>query len=139
MDTVEARDKALADAVFLEIFDEGLDAKMVMLDEITVNKKSFSVGRVLVDCFQWEPIQEWISIRCEGTIFDVYIKEFGSEILSKQVHPADDVSDYTVMVNSASISMEFVHGGPDKDMEVKTMARNEENHQRAVDAKSPIN
>ncbi|MED6209235.1 hypothetical protein PIB30_052759 [Stylosanthes scabra] len=81
----------------------GLDAKIVMLDEITENRRSFSVARVLVDCFQWEPIKEWMSIRCEGTTFDVYVKEFGGE-----------------------------------GLEEEALVRDEQNHDRAVGAKSPI-
>ncbi|MED6126523.1 hypothetical protein PIB30_079344, partial [Stylosanthes scabra] len=139
MDTVEARDRALAYEIFVGVFDEvreywgfkwafsrrvwlelmglpiqvwsddtfvkivkGLDTKFVMLDERTKNRRSFSVARVLVDCFQWEPVQEWMSIRCEGTTFDVFIKEFGGEVLSQQVHPEEAESKDTVVENSAS-------------------------------------
>ncbi|MED6147772.1 hypothetical protein PIB30_046883 [Stylosanthes scabra] len=141
MDTIELRNRALADGVFLDIFDEvtvfwgykwafsrrvclelmglplhvwsketfetiakGFDAKLVMLDEITENRRSFSVARVLVDCFQWEPIQEWITVKCGGIPFQVYVKEFGCEMLSRQVHPDDISKGGTMEVNSASES-----------------------------------
>ncbi|MED6184831.1 hypothetical protein PIB30_051238 [Stylosanthes scabra] len=63
---------------------KGLDAKFVMHDELIEEQMLFSVARILIDFFQSEPIQEWVSIRCDGTVFHVYIKEFSGEVLSRQ-------------------------------------------------------
>ncbi|MED6197852.1 hypothetical protein PIB30_060668, partial [Stylosanthes scabra] len=38
---------------------------------------------------QWEPIQEWIAVKCEVVQFQVYVKEFGGDVLSDQVHPKE--------------------------------------------------
>ncbi|MED6157506.1 hypothetical protein PIB30_023703 [Stylosanthes scabra] len=81
MDTVELHNRALLDGIFMDIFDEvkeywrckwafsqrvwGMDAKLVMQDEITEDQKSFSVTRIIIDSFQWEPIQQWLTIKCE--------------------------------------------------------------------------
>ncbi|MED6181531.1 hypothetical protein PIB30_020101 [Stylosanthes scabra] len=47
----------------------------------------------MVDCFQWEPVQEWMFMTCEGTVFDVFVKEVGGEMLIQQVHPDVDEND----------------------------------------------
>ncbi|MED6138577.1 hypothetical protein PIB30_075569, partial [Stylosanthes scabra] len=69
----------------------GLDGR-VKQHELTEEGASFSVARILVDCYQREPIQEWISISCEDVDFEVYVKEVGGEVLSLQVHPEDSIS-----------------------------------------------
>ncbi|MED6108245.1 hypothetical protein PIB30_021863 [Stylosanthes scabra] len=49
--------------------------------------KSYNVARVLIDCFQWENVNEWVSLTVDGRSFDVFVKEFGSEMYSVQTHP----------------------------------------------------
>ncbi|MED6169269.1 hypothetical protein PIB30_019911 [Stylosanthes scabra] len=163
MDLIELRDRALADSVFVDMFDEvrcywgfkcafsrrvwvelmglplqawsneafetivnGINGKLVKQHEITEERRSFSVVRLLIDCFQWEPIQEWISVKYKGAIFDVYIKEFGGEVLTSQVHHDDFYSDDTVVENLVLPSMASIHdGGKNGDEE------------RTEDAKTP--
>ncbi|MED6160033.1 hypothetical protein PIB30_047650 [Stylosanthes scabra] len=64
----------------------GLNGLMVMQHDLTESGASFSVARILIDCYQWKPIQEWIVVESEGVEFEVYVKEFGEEVLSKQAH-----------------------------------------------------
>ncbi|MED6134531.1 hypothetical protein PIB30_037830 [Stylosanthes scabra] len=111
---------------------KGLDARMVRLDELTEDRRSFSMARTLVDCFQWEPIQEWITIKCEGTVFDVYVKEFRGEILSRQVHPEDSGCDETVVENSLSLFMASIHGREVKCQEVETLFWGDDDDERVV-------
>ncbi|MED6148184.1 hypothetical protein PIB30_050752 [Stylosanthes scabra] len=61
--------------------------KMVKLDDRTKESKSYSTARILLDCFQWERIHEWVSIKIEDRKFEVFVKEFGSEVYSVQSHP----------------------------------------------------
>ncbi|MED6158790.1 hypothetical protein PIB30_035994 [Stylosanthes scabra] len=66
---------------------KGMDGILVMQHELTKERASLTVARFLIDCFQWEPIQEWISVTCEDAVFQVYVKEVGADFLSFQVHP----------------------------------------------------
>ncbi|MED6108422.1 hypothetical protein PIB30_023641, partial [Stylosanthes scabra] len=61
-----------------------IDGSLVMQHELTKDRASFTVARILIDCFQWEPIQEWISVTCEDAVVQVYVKEIGAEFLSFQ-------------------------------------------------------
>ncbi|MED6162213.1 hypothetical protein PIB30_068291 [Stylosanthes scabra] len=61
--------------------------KMVKLDDRIEESKSYSTARILLDCFQWERIHEWVSIKIEDRKFEVFVKEFGSEVYSVQSHP----------------------------------------------------
>ncbi|MED6107805.1 hypothetical protein PIB30_017695 [Stylosanthes scabra] len=63
-----------------------LNGSMVMQHDLTESGASFSVARILIDCYQWKPIQEWIVVESEGVEFEVFVKEFGEEVLSKQAH-----------------------------------------------------
>ncbi|MED6126655.1 hypothetical protein PIB30_080533 [Stylosanthes scabra] len=67
-----------------------LDGEMVITHDLTEECASFNIARILIDCFQWELIQEWISVCCEGIEFEVYVKEFGAEVLSQQMHQEDE-------------------------------------------------
>ncbi|MED6158239.1 hypothetical protein PIB30_030986 [Stylosanthes scabra] len=69
---------------------KALDGKLITLHYLTGEKASFSVVRILIDYFQWEPIQEWMTLKCDDHEFEVYAKEFGGEVLSWQVHPKWD-------------------------------------------------
>ncbi|MED6146295.1 hypothetical protein PIB30_033215 [Stylosanthes scabra] len=60
---------------------------MVLLDDRTEEQKSFSVARVLIDSFQWEIIHEWVSLRVEDRVFDIFAKEFSYESYSTESHP----------------------------------------------------
>ncbi|MED6148460.1 hypothetical protein PIB30_053390 [Stylosanthes scabra] len=48
---------------------------------------SFSVARFLMDSFEWEYIHEWVTVHVNEWKFDVFVKEFGSEVYSRQCHP----------------------------------------------------
>ncbi|MED6200323.1 hypothetical protein PIB30_083964, partial [Stylosanthes scabra] len=64
-----------------------MDGKLVLIHDLTEECTSFIIARILIDCFRWEPLQEWITVYCDGVDFEVYVKEFGAEVLSQQVHP----------------------------------------------------
>ncbi|MED6187204.1 hypothetical protein PIB30_074238 [Stylosanthes scabra] len=66
-----------------------LDGKLVMQHYLTEEGASFSVARIIIDYYQWEPIQEWIAVKCDDVQFQVYVKEFGGDVLSIQVHPKE--------------------------------------------------
>ncbi|MED6157712.1 hypothetical protein PIB30_025824 [Stylosanthes scabra] len=72
-----------------------------MLDDRTEVPKSFTVGRILIDSYQWEIINEWVSIKIENQTFEVHVKEVGAEIYSIHAHPNCDPRD------SDSTSMEL--------------------------------
>ncbi|MED6211199.1 hypothetical protein PIB30_071411 [Stylosanthes scabra] len=80
--------------------------KVIRFDDRTEQSKSYSVARVLVDSYQWERIHKWITIKVEDRSFEVFVKEFGSEVYSVQSHPDlvqdTDVSDFMEVPNSAS-------------------------------------
>ncbi|MED6200187.1 hypothetical protein PIB30_082633 [Stylosanthes scabra] len=61
--------------------------KMVKMDDRTEESKSFTTARFIIDCFQWERVHEWISVKVDGRVFEVFAKEFGSEVYSVQSHP----------------------------------------------------
>ncbi|MED6125124.1 hypothetical protein PIB30_065686 [Stylosanthes scabra] len=87
---------------------EALDWKLMMLHDLTDECAFFSVARILIDCYQWQAIQEWIMVKCEEVVFDVYVKEFGAEVLNQQVHPdekfnSDDSRDSAEPVPSKNM------------------------------------
>ncbi|MED6147673.1 hypothetical protein PIB30_045982 [Stylosanthes scabra] len=77
--------------------------KVIRFDDRTELPKSYSTIRILIDSFQWERIHEWISITVEGRSFEVFVKEFGSEVYNVQSHP-DLVED---TMNSVSTEEAF--------------------------------
>ncbi|MED6158146.1 hypothetical protein PIB30_030203 [Stylosanthes scabra] len=97
----------------------GLDGKFIMLDGLTEKMRSFSIARLLLDCFQWESIQEWVSIKCEEVTFDVYVKEIRGEVLSAQVHPDQSGWTSTFIENSVSPSMASMNDVAGKYKEVE--------------------
>ncbi|MED6197560.1 hypothetical protein PIB30_057554 [Stylosanthes scabra] len=60
--------------------------KLILIDDRTEAMKSFSVARVLMDSFQWEIIHEWISLKVDDRVFDVFAKEFGYESYNTEAH-----------------------------------------------------
>ncbi|MED6138473.1 hypothetical protein PIB30_074549 [Stylosanthes scabra] len=52
--------------------------KFILMDDRTGDPKSFSIARVMLDCFQWEQIHEWISLKIEDRVIDVFVKEVGA-------------------------------------------------------------
>ncbi|MED6179816.1 hypothetical protein PIB30_004461 [Stylosanthes scabra] len=69
--------------------------KMILIDDRAKESKSYSIARVLIDSFQWEAINKWISIKIEDITFDVFFKETGAEAYSVELHPdlGDTVSE----------------------------------------------
>ncbi|MED6193141.1 hypothetical protein PIB30_016235 [Stylosanthes scabra] len=59
----------------------------VYADDRTGESMSFTVARFLIDCFEWEYINEWITIKVEDREFEVHVKEFGCEVYSRESHP----------------------------------------------------
>ncbi|MED6193252.1 hypothetical protein PIB30_017643 [Stylosanthes scabra] len=66
-----------------------IDGKLVMQHELTEETACLSVARILFETCRWEPIQEWLFVKCEDVGFEVYAKEFGFEVLSFQVYPEE--------------------------------------------------
>ncbi|MED6171824.1 hypothetical protein PIB30_044378 [Stylosanthes scabra] len=61
--------------------------KPIRYDDRADESKSFTTVRILIDCFEWEKIQGWISLKVDDRDFEVFVKEFGPEIYSIQSHP----------------------------------------------------
>ncbi|MED6109384.1 hypothetical protein PIB30_033080 [Stylosanthes scabra] len=61
--------------------------KYVYADDRTEQSWSFSVARFLIDSFEWEWIHEWITIKVEEKEYEIFVKEFGSEVYSRESHP----------------------------------------------------
>ncbi|MED6126637.1 hypothetical protein PIB30_080386 [Stylosanthes scabra] len=93
---------------FLENFDRiaKLWGKVVRYDDRTEESKSYSVARILIDSFQWEMIHEWINVKIDDRKFEIFVKEFGSEVYSVQSHPDREVES-SVKVEAASSEPEM--------------------------------
>ncbi|MED6204057.1 hypothetical protein PIB30_005455 [Stylosanthes scabra] len=89
--------------VLLENFEnvEKLWGKVLRFNDKTEEPKSFIIGRILIDSYQWEHINEWISIKIENQTFEVHAKEVGPKMYSIESHPNCDSDD------CESASMEF--------------------------------
>ncbi|MED6155139.1 hypothetical protein PIB30_002871 [Stylosanthes scabra] len=61
--------------------------KVVLHDDRSGESKSFTIARVMIDCYQWEMVNEWVSIKIENRTFDVFVKETGAEAYRVQAHP----------------------------------------------------
>ncbi|MED6169138.1 hypothetical protein PIB30_018665 [Stylosanthes scabra] len=85
-----------------------LDGKLVMQHYPMEEGASFSVARILIDCFRWEPIQERVAVKCEDFQFQIYVKEFGADVISVQVHPEE--SSKPSESCSTCRSVEAMHG-----------------------------
>ncbi|MED6209634.1 hypothetical protein PIB30_056674 [Stylosanthes scabra] len=98
-ETTELTDKALGVQFmpkhFIEVAFEriakGLDRKLVMPHDLTEEVSLFSMARILINCYQWESIQEWINVKRGEFEIEVYIKEIGGEVLSSQVYPDEEL------------------------------------------------
>ncbi|MED6206494.1 hypothetical protein PIB30_027292 [Stylosanthes scabra] len=78
--------------------------KVVEHDDRSTESKSYTTARVLIDCYQWEMVHKWVSIKVDDRTFDVFVKETGAEAYSVQAHP-DLVKDYSAsMDESKSVS-----------------------------------
>ncbi|MED6208616.1 hypothetical protein PIB30_047003 [Stylosanthes scabra] len=75
-----------------------IGGKLIMKHELTEETVCLGVARILIETCQWEPIREWIDVKCEDTEFEVYAKEFGCEVLSFQVHPDASKNESSVEV-----------------------------------------
>ncbi|MED6116275.1 hypothetical protein PIB30_098683, partial [Stylosanthes scabra] len=69
--------------------------KPIRQDDISEEFKSFTTARILIDSYQWELIHEWVSVKIGDKVFEVFVKEFGSEVYNVQSHPdrAEGCSD----------------------------------------------
>ncbi|MED6206633.1 hypothetical protein PIB30_028623 [Stylosanthes scabra] len=62
----------------------------------------FSMARILIDCYQWEPIQEWITLNCDDHVFEVFAKEFGGEVGKSILIRSDNRDDSESLVSESS-------------------------------------
>ncbi|MED6180233.1 hypothetical protein PIB30_008427 [Stylosanthes scabra] len=79
--------------------------KFILVDDRTGDPKSFSIARVMLDCFQWEQIHEWISLKIEDRVIDVFVKEVGTKSYSMESHPNRDEANYVCSEGLNSMSM----------------------------------
>ncbi|MED6184344.1 hypothetical protein PIB30_046499 [Stylosanthes scabra] len=68
--------------------------KPIRLDDRTEESKSYTIGRIQIDCYQWEMVHEWISVKIGDRTFDVFAKETSAEGYNVQSHP-DRVDVYS--------------------------------------------
>ncbi|MED6161392.1 hypothetical protein PIB30_060322 [Stylosanthes scabra] len=61
--------------------------KYVYSDDRTKEMQSFGVARFVIDCYQWEEIHEWIKVKVDDWVFEIFVKEFGAEVYSRESHP----------------------------------------------------
>ncbi|MED6207406.1 hypothetical protein PIB30_035507 [Stylosanthes scabra] len=112
----EIRDEALNNELLNSVFDEVrhhwnlfwcLSRRVIKVDDRADESKSYTIARVLLDCFEWEKINEWIFVKIGDREFDVFVKEFGSEIYGVQSHPNvwDDDSDSSSREGARSETM----------------------------------
>ncbi|MED6109004.1 hypothetical protein PIB30_029612 [Stylosanthes scabra] len=129
LDSIKLRNRALADAIFTEMFDE--------VREYWGFKWAFS-RRVWIELMGL-PIHVWSKDTLERMAKGLDAKlEVGEEVLSRQVHPDGFSADGTVVGNSLSPSTAFIHGEPDRNHEEEVMSRGEEGDNRAVGAEITI-
>ncbi|MED6160207.1 hypothetical protein PIB30_049188 [Stylosanthes scabra] len=79
--------------------------KMVKIDDRTEESKSYSTARIIMDCFQWERIHEWVKLKIDDREFQVFVKEFGSEVYSVQSHPDLGSKSSLSVTEQASLEM----------------------------------
>ncbi|MED6132891.1 hypothetical protein PIB30_022970 [Stylosanthes scabra] len=68
--------------------------RYVYVDDRTENSWSFSVARFLIDSYEWEAIHEWITVKVDDKEYEVFVKEFGSEVYSRETHPNETEMAY---------------------------------------------
>ncbi|MED6164648.1 hypothetical protein PIB30_092244, partial [Stylosanthes scabra] len=85
--------------------------KIIKMDDRTEESKSFTIARFLVDCFQWEMVNKWITVKVKDRVFEIFAKEFGSEVYSVQSHPdLEEVSATSMEEVVKPISISVVVG-----------------------------
>ncbi|MED6108960.1 hypothetical protein PIB30_029059 [Stylosanthes scabra] len=42
--------------------------KMIIMDDRTEDSKSYTTARVLIDCFQWEKVHEWVTVTVDDKL-----------------------------------------------------------------------
>ncbi|MED6207304.1 hypothetical protein PIB30_034505 [Stylosanthes scabra] len=89
--------------------------KVVQFDNRTELSKSYSVTRVLVDCYQWELVNEWVKVSIDERAFTVHVKEVGSEIYSVQAHPNLNESSTQFVSSEEGTSFSTVRETPTGD------------------------
>ncbi|MED6144081.1 hypothetical protein PIB30_012167 [Stylosanthes scabra] len=81
--------------------------KVVRYDDRAEEGKSFRVARILIDSFQWELINEWITVKVDNHRFDILVKEFGWEVYNIQSHPdraeGDSISSRSSKSQAAAV------------------------------------
>ncbi|MED6145841.1 hypothetical protein PIB30_028947 [Stylosanthes scabra] len=78
--------------------------KFILVDDRTGDPKSFNITRVMLDCFQWKQIHEWISLKIGDRVIDV-VKEVGAESYSMESHPNREVENSGSSESLNSMSM----------------------------------
>lgn len=61
-----------------------------MQDDLTESKCSPNSARFLINSYQWESINECLTLKVGDLLFNTHSREFGREIYSVQVHPESD-------------------------------------------------
>ncbi|MED6157602.1 hypothetical protein PIB30_024771 [Stylosanthes scabra] len=90
--TTEIRDEAVKNQLIQSVFDEvqfhwDFFWSLSRRDDRTEESKSFSTARLMIDSFQWHMIHEWVNVNIDNHIFEVFVKEVGSENYSVKSHP----------------------------------------------------
>ncbi|MED6146202.1 hypothetical protein PIB30_032468 [Stylosanthes scabra] len=94
------------------------------MDDRTEQSMSFSVARFLINCFEWNKIDEWINLKDGEIQFEIYAREVGGEVYSLQDHPVNNncyEEDERVGVDSDSKVLET----PLEDTELSVMEAEE--------------
>ncbi|MED6180201.1 hypothetical protein PIB30_008059 [Stylosanthes scabra] len=92
--------------------------KLVMLDDRIEEKKSFSTVRMLVDCYEWERINEWVSVKIGDRKIEIYVKEFGGEIYSVQSHPNRSEVEQSETISISNSSSEVKETGSEVEDDI---------------------
>ncbi|MED6160700.1 hypothetical protein PIB30_053837 [Stylosanthes scabra] len=61
--------------------------KPIKWDDRGAESKSYTTCRIQIECYQWEMINEWVSIKIDDRVFEVFVKEFGPKLYSVESHP----------------------------------------------------
>ncbi|MED6193782.1 hypothetical protein PIB30_022700 [Stylosanthes scabra] len=84
----------------------------VYSDDRTGESLSFTVARFLIDCFEWEPINEWDTLKVEDREFECFVKEFGGEVYSRESHPNEIEKKLMNTTDSVTKSASWVQETP---------------------------
>ncbi|MED6191489.1 hypothetical protein PIB30_000587 [Stylosanthes scabra] len=69
--------------------------------EVMELKSHGHTARFLIDNYEWEAIHEWITVKVDDKEFEVFVKEFGGEVYSRESHPNDAELAYIGMGDEA--------------------------------------